>query len=343
MNTFPQKLSGCLAVLMAWAVAAEAQSTIQFSVPEGTDKVDKSSGLDAPVRSKKLSVKDYNAPVSLFGQYDPAHSFDRLPLGPSYGEDTSANARKWKQFLDGKKNWALMTPEKIMGVQTPEEILGIGKSKEQAELSAEDRYLLRQSGLASHSATNGAAGFSSLKQPDFAAGIFGRREDQPDSSKNDGLETRNVNQALRMTAKSSPFAVEQNGGYVGGNPFGLPAPSAKASTEQLASMERFRAMLDDSAPVEKPAVATVFSPPTTTPRSVFGLGAGNANPLLQSASLENPAGHSYQPLTRELVKPVGIAPLSGISRPVVSPATKSATAPKLPPWMTDPTQPFKRY
>src|SRR6185369_6908692 len=56
---------------------------------------------------------------------------------------SAAEAAKLKAAADTQNNWALMTPEEILGVPTPEKVLGVEAGRDRNE-TAVDRYYERQ-------------------------------------------------------------------------------------------------------------------------------------------------------------------------------------------------------
>lgn len=344
---FSPQLSACVTALAVMgAMTAVAQPTIQFSVPVDTNQASLSSDMRNSSRSKKLSAGDYNAPVPVFGKFGASSSFDQLDGSAVYNSDTSANARKWKQFLDGKKNWTLMTPEEIMGVQTPENVLGIENSKDDQKLSPAEKFLARQNRQSAGMATNGLMRSDYAWSANSTADFFNRRDDQSGLLKPDGgtdfKELRGINQAYKLAPASSLSGSDQQTSFAGNNPFGLPTPAAKATSDQLESMDRFRDLLEPGSPPEKAAGASSFvaTPTAGHPATTFG---GSSDSLFQSPLVVNPVGHSFQPLSSDVSKPAGITPLGGITRSQTPPVKKSALQAKLPPWLSDSPKPFSNF
>jgi hypothetical protein len=351
MNVLMRPLSACLAAgIVVWSGAAMAQSQIQFSVPTGHDKTDKSSSLMPESTTKKLKAKDYNAPpASLFGGgYQPPRFMQPLPTGPAYDNSAAMNSRQWRQFLDNKRNWALSTPEDILGVQTPEKILGIKSANDDSQLSAEQRYWNRQN----NRGTNGAAGYNMRGQNNNSVlDIYGDQAKllRPDKGGNPGgggaaVRTSAFGQTINPGRNAGMFSVTKtSAGQVDrslsdrpawGNAFNLPAPLEKPSLDEQSSMDRFRSLLDPSLSAETVAEKT------TVKTADLGGGGGGAlggpvDPLMQlPQTKDNPAGRSYQPLAHDAARPVGLKPLPGISTSTGSGnEKKSAPLVQLPPWL----------
>jgi hypothetical protein len=138
-------LKCCLALAAGATLAlpAAGQQTIQFTKPADQDAASQATAF-MPTTSRRNSASAYNAPTSLFGNNTPTASFDILPGAPDPGPAANpVSAAQWRKFLDGKKNWTLMTPEEILGVPTPEKILGLTDPKEDDKLSLTERFLQR--------------------------------------------------------------------------------------------------------------------------------------------------------------------------------------------------------
>src|ERR1039457_6470899 len=139
---FLARWTGLAAVVMT-AMPGAAQQTIQFTRPVDQDLSSKANAF-LPAPNHRNSAAAFNAPSSLFGGKDGAVNFDVLPGSPNQNPVSAASAAQWRKFLDGKKNWTLMTPEEVLGIPTPEKILGITDPKEDPKLSAEERFLPRR-------------------------------------------------------------------------------------------------------------------------------------------------------------------------------------------------------
>lgn len=350
MKVFVRPLSACLAAgIVAWSGDALAQSQIQFSVPTGHDKVDSSTTLTPGPPTKKLNVKDYNAPPTLFGMgYTPNRSLSPLPMGPSYDDSAVMNSVKWRQFLQTKRNWALSTPEDILGMQTPEKILGIESATDDSRLSPEQRFLNRQSSQA----TNGAAGYNLRGQNNSMLGAFADQNkllradqigqvDTPAGSRSSAfgpVVNSGRNTGLFSTSKLAGEQQDQtrSDSPAWGNTFNLPAPIEKPSVEAQASMDRFRSLLDPSLAPEKVAEKT------TVKSFDSGSGGASVDPFMQQPqTADNPAGRSYQPLVDNAVKPVGIRPLPTITQGGIQTEKKTAPLVQLPPWLRNNNNGYK--
>lgn len=349
MKAFLRPLSACLAAgIVAWSGDVLAQSQIQFSVPTGNDKVDPSSSLTPGPATKRLNVKDYNAPPTLFGMgYTPHRSLSPLPMGPSYDDSAVLNSLKWKQFLETKRNWALSTPEDILGMQTPEKILGLESATDERRLSPEQRFLNRQNSRA----TNGIAGYNMRDQNDSTLSIFGEqnkllRPDQvgqggtPAGSRSSAFGSvnpgRNAGYFSASKAIEGQLNQHKSDSPAWGNTFNLPAPLEKPSVDEQASMDRFRSLLDPSLSPEKVAEKTTAK---SFDSGFGGTKSGGAfgtpvDPFMQLPPVvENPAGRSYQSLADNATRPMGIKPLPSITQGGSKIEKKTAPLVQLPPWL----------
>src|ERR1039457_1902182 len=143
-----------LAAFVTLAMSAAAQQTIQFTKPVDQDLSSKANSF-LPATSRRNSAGAFNAPSPLFGERNPVANFDVLPVSPVPNAVAAANAARWQTFLEGKKNWTLMTPEEILGIPTPEKILGITDPRDDPKLSAEERFLPRRAQREGAGGTNG--------------------------------------------------------------------------------------------------------------------------------------------------------------------------------------------
>ncbi|MEI7533439.1 MAG: hypothetical protein WCK57_03655 [Verrucomicrobiae bacterium] len=313
MNFLSSKwLLGCAAV--ATTLGASAQQTIAVSKP-----------ADAPAEKNKSHTSlfsyhadDFNAPT--------AEANNDAPDLPAPRPQAMNNSASVREALDRRKNWTLLTPEQIFGVQTPEDILGPKNKPEAKKLSLEEQFLLRDDQAGSKPAAIGRLNNFLGHMPDG-----GNAADLPNGVAADN----SFRQATQKTDSHSPFFSQffnapssvagpnENSQSIWNSGFSQPM-APKANADQLAAMERFRALMEPSTPPDKASAPTRFSVPTAT----------TPNPFLQAMPTVNPAGHGISPLGNAFSRPTGIQPLPGIS---TLPPTPVATRPKwqaqLPPWM----------
>jgi hypothetical protein len=311
------------------ALSAAAQPNIQFSKPVDQETAKKDNSFMRSDSELRRAAGGFNAPSPLFN-LGPVQAFDRLPGAAAPRAASPEDSRKWQKILEGKKNWTLMTPEEILGVQTPEQILGIPDPKNDDKLTPEERFLQRQERLSSAAATN------SYRRPDaylrddrsnpFRQPGAGDPFARPGANL-DSTSPKYFGQPLNASS-DSPFGAKDKQASEWSNPFNLP-PSPKATPEQLAGMERFRALMEPAAVLEKPASAA-------RPAMV----AAAPDPYLEALPNLNPAGHTFTSPQRNIGKPSGIKPLPGITGPYPAPAARTAAQSQLPPWLSDSATPF---
>ena len=322
---------GCL-VLLASAVA-RADEPIVFSTPK--DNLTEKANAFMEQQPHKLSGS-YNAPKSVF-EGEPRTDFDILPGYKKPRPLSPDELREMDKNLDQQKNWALMTPEEILGVPTAEKILGIPDADQ--NLSVTERYFKRQDRLRNASATNALARAGSLNGQDEGAFQNWRGEQKKNST--DGfsdLNERNrtdrfgnriangmsLEEATRR--KDSPWS----------SSFDVPEAAPKPDKAALAAMERFRAMMEPPQ-LEKPlATAPGLATPTmsampTTP------GFSTPSPGFQKQDNYNPGGNSFKPVSDSVSRPTGIMPLPTITG--TQPAQWKRPKPKPlvepPPWVAE--------
>jgi hypothetical protein len=318
-------------LLAGWLMAAatlpaSAQDTIIFTKPADLP----ASKANAFMPSATRRAGDYNAPHALFNDLTPDYP---LPRPVFQNNDPSV-----KEALDKRKNWTLLTPEQILGIQTPEEILGVPDKNNDKKLSLEEQFLARQSRDEMRSATNGHAGsLSLLRDPDT------ENPDNPFRPKNQDDEnspfrhepqklepgTKYFNQLLNVEDSSAKPDEKQSSAWT--SAFAQPS-QPKQTDEQLANLERFRALMEPTTPPEKADLPTRF----TTSRVPLPA----PDPFLQPVPVVNPAGRAVPSLDNIFSRPTGIRPLPGISTPPPAPvATKPTWEPQLPPWLKNGPQP----
>jgi hypothetical protein len=332
-----------LLVFSAWGMAlaaglARAQETIVFSKPLDMKQDGLSNAMQSLTAPHSRSVNDFNAPKSVFGLSSGAQ-FDALPGSPGRIVVSPAAARQWQKLLEDQKNWTLLTPAEILGVTTPEKILGVSDPTHPEDLSPEERYLKRLDQAAATTASNSFARSAvfSHDTPQADGGTGSSRKDSLFEQINAGVASpddrpNSLFGSSSAAALNSPAGAAGKSDFVWGNSFGRPKPLPAPTPEQQAEMDRFRALMDPSASVEK-------TPSATRPTLAYTPAASASQ-----TPVVNPAGHSYTPLNSNLGKPTGLKPLSGLTGPYVTPTPSSKTASQLPPWLLDPSanSPFQR-
>lgn len=296
-------------MLLAGMIPCAAQQTMVLSKPADMSAERANNFLDN--RSSRVN-NDHNAPRSLFNNITPD-----VPLPPPQQFYQYQNPSV-QEALNKRKNWTLLTPEEILGVQTAEQIMGVPADKTKPKLSLEEKFLLRQQS----GATNGKV-----------ASLFSKEDNNPFSQKRDDRNSpfysgerqsgerlspdsdRYFDQLKKMAAQDA-FAVKakkEDSPWASG--FANPT-AMKRTPEQIAAMERFRAMLEPATP--QPAA------------SAIRVSAPAPDPYLQPQPKINPVGRSVESLENNSARPTGITPLPTVT----GSAPKTQT--KRPDWQAQP-------
>jgi hypothetical protein len=311
-----------LAVVLTLGCPAPAQQTIELNKSSDTEDADATHTMPSAM----------SAPTSMFGS--SGVSFDQLPGSPPpiMLDESSV---QWKQFLNNRKNWALMTPREILGVPTLQSIMGVPELGDELGVSMEQRYLQRLDHEAQRNATNGAG--RSMSE-DLSRDIkwTGNKDEYRHSGSLFSIPGADAAEGVKSSKALS-------GGLAGGNrgqadsawtsPFDVQEISAKQTAEQLKGMEEFRKLMNPSSVVE-PAAAGFAAQTVAGP-----------NGKARSAASQ-PAVHSYTSLEDTFGKPTALT-LFGQPAPV-STAPKKAALVQPPPWMvpqspSTPTFPQRQF
>lgn len=317
----------------AVALCVSAQETIQFSKPADQDLSSKANSL-APVNPHRLAPNAFNAPTSLFGDKVPSANFDVMP--DYYNNQNSASAAQQQKSWQDKKNWMWMTPEEILNLPTPEKALGVADSQEDSKMSPAERFLHRQDRLTEMQTSNslhrldGASPRekSALDNP-FQLGDANRRFAEtlggsvPDPSKNGGAGLGGFNASSTVNFNQ----LNQKRDSIWASPFAQPEPAPKPTQEQLAGLERFKAMMNESAPEKAPEAARSVYQPVAAP-----------DPNLRSSGL-NSTIHSFTSLEDNISKSTGLRSLQDANSRQ-NQAKKNPPLVQPPPWMSDSPQSF---
>ncbi len=325
--TFKAIRFSLLLALGAVAAAASAQETNNLSKPAGdvTDKVDSINDGS----QSHLNAGSYNAPRQFFNNYTPS-----LPAPqPLYLGNQDAAAR---EAAEKRKNWALLTPEQIYDIQTPEQIMGIKDPDSGSKLSLEEQYLLRESQPLGAGHTNGGAAVPSWrdvpnpfdKSKDDKA-LFSRGSITQPAGQSRQDSSSYFNQFLNANKGGGFFNKKETQAADWNSVFAQPA-QPKPDVEQLADMERFRALMNPVAPSEKSqSLQTAPTSFSTTPTPAV-------DSLFKPQPIFNPAGRPIASIQDDISRPLGIKPLSGITgSEVAPPETRPAWQAQLPPWLSD--------
>ena len=326
-----------LRLLLAGAALATACSTdaqragrrpgeaILFSSPDG-DGV--SSNMPS-LAAKPPRMLDFESAAQ-----SPAPKFggasDNGAAAPPPPSISPAQVQQMQRMLDERKNWALSTPEQILGLTTQEKVLGIqdrdalGRPKNESVVA---QYYERQE--MSRTRTNNdnyaAAG------PASQWGILGGQSPQmgpniwiPSGSKPGNSSF--LNQFLNGTPDNRDAASHASqGGWP--KSFNPPAPAPKVTPEQETAMAQFQQLLQPNSQPDGAAKNPASDSPFYSPS------AAHASAVIQ-------IGKSFTPLSSGIAAPVGLTPLPGLLGPTNAAASVFAPAwkPQQPPWMSSQPQ-----
>jgi hypothetical protein len=329
-----------LIVGVALAYSAQAQPSerrpgeaIIFSSPDD-DGV--SSNMPSLAAKPPVLLEMANAiqsPAVKFGD-----SSEAAPLPESQPPAISpAQVQQMQRLLDERKNWALLTPEEILGLPTQEKILGIperdasGQPKNEPVMA---RYYERQE--QSQARTNN----------DY----FGVPDSTPRGDSSDDQEIP-MNAYIWTPTSSSPGNSALMDQFLSGTPdgraasaqapengsmkpFDQPAPPPKDKSEQEAEMEQFQQLLQSHPPSGGAANAPALGGP------IFSSSSTAPIPAPEQPTALIPVGASYTPLSSGIATPAGLTPLPGLlgptnaALPVFAPEWK----PQPPPWASSAPQ-----
>jgi len=311
--------------------AAPASKAIVFTAPAGDNAVSNTPSLVPRLSDRPEFADPVRAPVSIFNTPDPSSS---LPFSSGVPTMTSrAEAQRLQRLQDERENWALLTPQEILGLtssknafRTPEE----AAADDQKETSVMARFLERQQHL--HQAiTNGYRDDSTSPEWDFSRNQGGLTNANPFNPSTARLPSmaQILNRLLNDAPANNPFAGpggNQNAGWF--SSLGLPPQPPAPTPEQLAERERFAPMPNPDAHSDATARTMSSGKPFSSLQPLSDLTPGQAPAV-------NPVGVSFAPLSDGISRPVGLTPLPGIV------ATNNgqwstappAWAPQPPPWL----------
>jgi hypothetical protein len=239
------------------------------------------------------------------------------------------NNSQRRKSQDDDRNWALSTPQEILGVPTPESILGIDHTQGEGELTPAERFLKRQNHeQLESSATNGwHQDVGAQRKKGLWEPLNGTDDSRFDRAANGALVPggdghRNL-QVLGQDAGTPAGQIQRNTVWDSAFASATPPP-AKLTPEQIQSKQTFLNLL--IPPDKSPAVPS--GTPTVRPVAAH-------DPNFQTQPAYSRAG-SVKALQADLAKPTGLTPLMGVSGAAPVPA-KRAPLVKPPPWMSDQT------
>ncbi|MEJ0088308.1 MAG: hypothetical protein WDM80_00905 [Limisphaerales bacterium] len=265
------------------------------------------------------------APMQVF-DFSPPSDRPVIQVAPA-----DYSQQRMHRLLEERKYWTLLTPEEILGSAATGKVLAteldaLGNEKNQTQL---ERYLERENRLRNGLTNNWQNGRDASPW-----NISRDRQNlHPLDAGQDNAAARDLGQLLHFKQVQHGFTTEN--GKVGWSAFSQPLTQIQSklepNMEKIASMERFRQLLDPT-----PAPATAESPES----KLFPVPKPVVDPfLVQSDFAPNPVGASFIPLSSGIARPMGLMPLPGVTRtapPVTAPVSKVQP----PPWLLQGPQPF---
>ncbi len=332
MNFPPSRFWLVFAAGVMLALPAVAENTIQFSKPVDPELVNRANASVPTPTQRRSVVGGVSAPTDVFSSpaNDLPQSVPVMMMPPT---------EAMKEALNRRDNWTLLTPAEIMGVPTAEKILGLPDAKGEDKLSSDERFLLRlqrERQVASSALSAMRQEDADLLQNGKNASSFARHDDRVPLSRAEAQAQAGSPKYFNPLLNGGPN-MPNAGGLKPNSPWGAaPAGASPWATEftqpnqlppspdQLAGMERFRALMEPNSPPDK-TVVTRYAPVV--------------DPNMQVQPSFNPAGRSYEPVRENISRPQGLTPLPGLTGAYSTPVQPSAQA-QVPPWMQSGAQPF---
>jgi hypothetical protein len=303
--------NSCLLVIgvAVAAFSAEAQpagrrpgQAIVFSSPDGENV---SSNLPS-LTAKPPEMLDWVNAVPSPGANAGAAPAAELPVLPQVPAISPAQIQQMRRLLDERKNWAMQTPEDLLGLTTPKKILGVtdrdafGRPKDASVLM---QYFNRQDQSQSRT-NNGHFGAMDLAgrldplngqgsqfNPDIWSGPDGKAGDPA---------LMNPFSTGATDKRGASARTPQNEWL---KSFNLPQPPPKPAPEPQSAMSAFQPSLRRPAAAGGAAKATalggpLFSSPGTAP--------------LVAPPVTIPIGVSYTPVNSGIGMPAGVTPVPSL-------------------------------
>lgn len=297
---------------------------IIFSSPDGEDVSSNVPSLTA----KPPGLLDLaNAVQSPGVNPDPAAQTP-MPVMPQVPPISPAQIQQVRQQLDEQKNWAMRTPEEILGLPTQKKILGVtdrdalGQPKNE---SVAQQYFNRldQSQTRTNNDHSGPVDLAARQDPMNGQGS----QFNPDIWTGAGGKPGNpalMNPFSTGTTdnRSASTKTPQNGWL---KSFNLPAPSSHRAPEQEFAADPFQALRQLHPASGGDAKPSLFPSPFVSPSA--------AVPAAVPPPATIPVGLSYTPANSGITMPAGVAPLPGLfNQTNQAPAFEPAGKPQPPPW-----------
>ena len=341
-----------IGAMSALALCAEGQSNAPVEAPVIIFSQPLTEGSNQPSLFSGRSLRPANELTTPEPDFKYRSPGPTVPVAPPMPMDSSA-VQQLQKILDEKANWALMTPEEILGVATPKSIIEGADSGADAngqKLTVMERYLARQEAVR-------LAAYSNAMASDSQAGHW-----SPSTTNDSGATPTDAN-----LQEAESIAARFSEGLVASNRFGM-------RPEGLAI--GLAGFLPDQTLLDKPNQAgwarngRITTPPAPSRskgqnndfRSSLTMGGAQyagADPLsdtpastppdiemysvlrpppsekpISQAPLLSPAASPFGPIDSGIGQPVGLTPLPPITgytnRAAVAPP---AWTPQPPPWL----------
>jgi len=333
-------LAGALAAVALSAVAQKdappSSKPIIFSPPAGENTVSNAPLLFPRLSDRPNIGNQVRAPVSIFDVQTPSLP---LPVPPPAPALSRADVRRLQKILDARENWALMTPEEILGVDTSGNTArtpGQEAADDQQKLTLIGRFLERQQ-RSQVTVTNESYGGDASSGWDFSRNRSGMTNGSSSDSARIGSPTvaQILDRFFNDTSANNPFAgPDGNGSAAWFKSLGLPPQPAPPTPEQLAERERFSQLLDPGTYADTAAKSSPDSKFLSVLQPLSDMGP-------DKGVMASPVGSSFAPLNSGIGKPAGLLPLPGIAGSTNWQSSAAAAwAPQPPPWLVQTPQPF---
>ncbi len=257
-----------------------------------------------------------------------------MPVLPPVPPVSPAQMEQMRRQLDQQKNWAMSTPEEILGLNTQKKILGVtdrdalGQPKNE---SAIEQYFRRQDQSQMRTNNTRSRLTDLAASPDLLNGQSSRFN--PDIWT--GAAGKPGNPAL-----TSPFSTgttdSRNASTRGPQndwlkKFNLPAPMSQPAPEQPTAMNPFQSLRPSRPASDGVAKPSLFTSPFLSPSA--------AVPAAVPLPATVPAGLSYTPVNSGITMPMGVPPLPGLfNQTNGAPAFEPVWKPQPPPWASSAPQ-----
>ncbi|HEY3760703.1 MAG TPA: hypothetical protein VGN23_03050 [Verrucomicrobiae bacterium] len=329
MNRFASKLARLLPVATAAGLALIVPAHV---VAQGEQPIIFSSPNDDNTNMPSLTPRAPALPEAAMAVQAQSFDFGATP-GPAVPPPSISPAQlaQMQKDLDEKQNWALLTPQELMGIPTPQKIMGLSDDENE---SVAQRYLERQQTPVTNDVTaqwdlspNGSISNSAAA----AVAVFGSANPAASSFFSQVMGNSTSDQANQNVGNWS-FSFGSGPGVTASQP----TPEQVAATEEALQkmITPFNAPLSSSSQTEPSFNANAFNVP---PKPVSPAAQPVQDTLLAQPQF-NPMGESFQPLRGGVQAPVTAKPLPGLIQQNKTPAA-SEWKPQLPPWLSPVPQP----